>query len=101
MEPNPQAFIRVPVTAIVGIAGYLRSIGMETEANHVLDFGGDYTDPARNLRRQEWVERARDQVAKDGEVEVDNDATISRSEDNGEYVLAWVWVDGPEEASGD
>jgi hypothetical protein len=37
-------------------------------------------------------------VAKDGEIEIDDDSTVSHWDANGQYVLAWVWVDNPEEA---
>jgi len=29
----------------------------------------------------------------DGEIEVDADARVSRSDDGGAYVQAWLWVD--------
>lgn len=32
----------------------------------------------------------------EGEVEVDPNAVVSYSNDNGAYVLAWVWVDASE-----
>jgi hypothetical protein len=35
-------------------------------------------------------------LAKDGEIEIDEDSTVSDSE-CGEYVLAWVWVDRDDE----
>lgn len=40
-----------------------------------------------------WVQAARDRHQDDGEVEVDDLAVISLSEDGGAYVMAWVWVD--------
>lgn len=30
--------------------------------------------------------------SEDGEVEVDSDAVVSRGDDDGAYVAAWVWV---------
>jgi hypothetical protein len=39
-----------------------------------------------------FVEAARNQMHRDGEVEIDELAIISESGDGGEYVLAWVWV---------
>ena len=38
----------------------------------------------REMARAEWE--------KDGEIEIDDDAVISESEDGGAYVQAWVWV---------
>lgn len=32
----------------------------------------------------------------DGEVEVDEGAVVSYSDDNGAYVMAWVWVNAEE-----
>jgi hypothetical protein len=29
---------------------------------------------------------------KEGEIEIDSDAEVSRSADNGAYVQAWVWI---------
>ena len=38
-------------------------------------------------------DRARELFSRDGEVEIDDDAVISRGSDAGAYVQAWVWVD--------
>ena len=35
---------------------------------------------------------ARTQYSSEGQVEIDSNAEISMSEDNGAYVQAWVWV---------
>lgn len=35
---------------------------------------------------------AKEQLQKDGELEIDDDAVVSISEDGGAYVQAWVWV---------
>lgn len=42
---------------------------------------------------QEFIEAARAQHASDGDVEIDDNAVVSRGTDNGAYVQAWVWVD--------
>lgn len=45
----------------------------------------DMTDETiRTLASDEWH--------RDGEIEIDSDAVVSRSEDGGAYVAAWVWV---------
>jgi hypothetical protein len=36
--------------------------------------------------------KAADDVAREGECEIDDDAMVSRSDDPGAYVQAWVWV---------
>lgn len=47
------------------------------------------------------IERARTQHNRDGELEIEDNALISESDDNGVYVLAWVWSAGPEEVDED
>lgn len=40
-----------------------------------------------------YVSTARAQYNRDGEVEIDDNAVVSRGDDGGAYVAAWVWVD--------
>jgi len=45
---------------------------------------------------KEFITKAREQYARDGEIEIDDDAEVSRSTDDilaGAYVQAWVWVE--------
>lgn len=46
---------------------------------------------------EEFIRLARDEHQRDGEVEIDNDAVVSRGGEpiSGAYVQAWVWVDVP------
>jgi hypothetical protein len=44
----------------------------------------------------EFRSAARNQYGSEGEIEIDANATVSRGEDNGAYVQAWVWVDEDE-----
>jgi hypothetical protein len=37
---------------------------------------------------------AKENIHRSGEIEIDEDATISLSEDGGAYIQAWVWVQG-------
>jgi hypothetical protein len=46
----------------------------------------------------EFRARARELHGIDGEVEVDSGAVVSRGDDPGAYVQAWVWVPFTEEA---
>jgi hypothetical protein len=46
-------------------------------------------DEVRALARELWH--------RDGEIEIDADATVSRGSDPGAYVAAWVWVPFEEE----
>lgn len=39
-----------------------------------------------------YIEAAKAEYEREGEIEFDDDATVSRSADNGAYVQAWVWV---------
>ena len=59
---------------------------------------GDFIRRAEEAHRdltdgtaQDFVRRARQDYQHDGEVEIDDDAAVSRSED-GAYVQAWVWI---------
>ena len=40
----------------------------------------------------QYVKEAKRQHQVDGETEIDEGATVSRSEDGGAYVQSWVWV---------
>lgn len=45
-------------------------------------------------RTQRIVQLAKQhRLVSDGELEVDDNATISEGDDNGAYVQAWLWVD--------
>lgn len=43
--------------------------------------------------RNKTIEKLVDNLVKDGEVEVDRPIITSEGDDNGTYVMAWVWVD--------
>lgn len=42
---------------------------------------------------EEIRQQARGEWQRDGEIEIDAAAIVSRSEDGGAYVAAWVWID--------
>jgi hypothetical protein len=46
-----------------------------------------------------YITQAREQYQCDGEIEVDDNATVSMGAEHGAYVAAWVWVEDaqPEE----
>ncbi len=45
------------------------------------------------MRDEAWFrQRARELYHDEGEIEVDDGATVSIGEDAGAYVQAWVWV---------
>lgn len=50
---------------------------------------------AREITDEQYIEAARRLYQKDGEIEIDELAgteIVSRSDDDGAYVQAWVWV---------
>jgi hypothetical protein len=60
----------------------------------------EVTEP-RDAEETAYYEEARG-LARDGEVEIDDDAVVSLSEDSdyatrhrGAYVEAWIWIDNP------
>jgi hypothetical protein len=63
------------------------------------DFSGALTHYAEKQRREEpeldkYVSKARDQHHRDGELEIDDPGVIvSKGDDTGAYVSAWVWVE--------
>lgn len=99
--PDDTMFLRLPVRHRDWLLAALHHAGYHDDAKQVEAFTRDYVDPVENAERLAWLERARDRVGRDGEIEFDDDATYSKSPDNGEYVLGWVWVDGddPEDAT--
>ena len=43
---------------------------------------------------QPYVQAAQEHHAREGEIEVDDNALVSLGEDNGAYVQSWLWVEG-------
>jgi hypothetical protein len=43
-------------------------------------------------RREQIVEMARESLAREGEIEFDDDAIVSEGSDNGAYVEGWIWL---------
>ena len=39
-----------------------------------------------------YVEAAVERWSRDGEIEIDEDAVVSRGDDPGAYVMGWLWV---------
>ena len=46
----------------------------------------------RTEQEQKYFDRAKTVWQKEGEVEIDDNAVVSVSDDDGAYVEAWVWV---------
>jgi hypothetical protein len=96
IDPEQPAFLRVPVKCLPTIIKALKKAGFKQVAGDVEQFTRDYTDPEADAERRRWLAKA-DELARDGEIEFDSDATISHSGDGGQYVLGWMWVDDDEE----
>ena len=101
VDPDQPAFVRVPVGCLPTVFAALRAAGYDGAAKDAESFTRHYTDPGLNAERLRWLERARDVRLKYGDIEFDSDATISESDDSGEYVLGWVWVEGPAAPEGE
>lgn len=41
---------------------------------------------------KEYIKTAKEKYHSEGSIEIDSGATVSRGDDNGAYVQAWVWV---------
>jgi hypothetical protein len=47
----------------------------------------------RDDRQRRIADLARQRVTHEGELEIDDRTVISEADDNGSYVMAWVWLD--------
>lgn len=47
----------------------------------------------RTAREQRIAQLARARLKREGELEIDDVTVVSEGEDNGAYVMAWVWLD--------
>lgn len=57
-----------------------------------------YDRQDKGERTARIIEKAREQWHRDGDIELDDNAIVSGSTGNGDYVMAWVWVYDDEEA---
>lgn len=62
-----------------------------TFADFMAEYAKNNTDYDKRM-----IQAARDEWHRDGEIEIDDVTITSGSDDDGEYVLAWVWVYDPE-----
>lgn len=93
VNPNQPMFLRVPVKCRDVVLNALSQAGFSAEAAAVAAFTRAYVDPASNADRVRGIERARQAKQEEGSIEFDEDAAISRADDNGQYVMAWVWIE--------
>lgn len=50
------------------------------------------TEPDEDEAREKAIRELAEAHVTEGELEIDDGATISEGDDNGAYVQAWVWV---------
>jgi hypothetical protein len=92
------------VDVCIELQSRLSDLGFEfdpgmSDMSDVLDALQQVTLTVKHPTDEQVVEYARRALAKEGEIEIDDDAKVSRSPDNedrGAYVAAWLWV--PDEA---
>lgn len=64
--------------------------GCNTREENAADLAAE---AARQEREQAIVAMAARKWHREGEIEIDPNATVSEGDDNGAYVQAWVWVE--------
>lgn len=52
-------------------------------------------EPQTTKQDERYRAAAREEYAREGAIEIDDDATISYGDEAGAYVQAWVWVSKP------
>lgn len=64
------------------------------EVRKILQTAATRLDPSQLSDKEErWYRKEADQqYGREGEIEIDSDACISKGADDGAYVQAWVWV---------
>jgi hypothetical protein len=82
-------FICLPVEVVSALPALLRAAGHADAASSVETQTRECTVPEE---RRAYVEEAIETYLRDGEIEIDNNAILSRGE-TGAYVMAWLWID--------
>lgn len=92
MSKNPAGEIDVSLA----LEARLRELGFDADdPEAVLAALSQVTLVPKSPTDQQVIEYAQRALAHEGEIEFDDDAAVSRSDDNGHrgaYVAAWVWV---------
>ena len=89
-------WINLDKKQIEQIKGALDADEMNLEADKLIA-ELDRQIAARDAQNEAWIDRAIDEYAKDGEIEIDGDAVVSESDDGGAYVMAWVFAEKTDE----
>ncbi len=69
----------------------------QAQIDYLREIEKDYINPID----MEYVNRARDEIMDYGEVEIDDNAMVSKGAENGAYVMAWVFVYNEEDEEGE
>lgn len=73
--------------------GWSQEKALEVFAQLLQDLEGAEAD-AKDPVNQDYVEAAKQAVVhEEGHMEVDDSAVVSRGDDPGAYVMAWIWVE--------
>ena len=88
------------VDVCIELQSRLSDLGFEfdpdtSDMRNVLDALQQVALTVKHPTDEQVVEYARRALAKEGEIEIDDDAKVSRNavnEDHGAYVAAWLWV---------
>ncbi len=88
VESCPCGHSRKPESVKDGLAKLIEQ-GL-TFADCVEAFGTRQSDEEKY-----FVDLARDEWEKEGQIEIDDNAIVAGSSDHGDYVLAWLWVSDP------
>lgn len=59
------------------------------------------TPPVRTEDEEKYYQFAKDHFTCEGDPEIDDDAMVSKSDDGGAYVQAWLWVENLDESEDD
>jgi hypothetical protein len=93
-----------PITTVHGVLQPLDSNGTNQlikALNHTgLDFSAIVPMFAIRAQHDPYVKAAREKQ-EEGEIEVDDPAIVSRGDDDGAYVMGWMWVSNREAGFGD
>ncbi len=94
---SESAFINVPVNCLPVVLSALRKAGQVEAAQQATEASRHYLDPDANASRLGWLRWARQEYEAE-DIEFDDDATVSETDDDGAFVLGWVWVTAPRHA---
>lgn len=60
-----------------------------------------FSEYEHDAKKDAYIAAAQQQYGREGEIEVDESAYVSKGDDPGAYVMAWVWVSDDDAGIGD